>query len=132
MLSSSKASMLFSWPNFSGCTVWYQCSIWRGHANRLSRTFHSTSMDIKNRTVSFSTHSLLEHCVNSSTMRLHNATFYVTVQFVIYAAGLVPSYFFEVLGAKDFAVFKKLAVYAILLIVLNAVVSISIVFILCV
>ena len=44
------------------------------------------------------------------------------MQFVIYAAGLVPSKFFEVLGAKDFPAFQQLSVYAILVIVLNAVV----------
>ena len=45
------------------------------------------------------------------------------MQLVIYAAGLVPSKFFQVLGEKDSAAFPQLCVYAILVIVLNAVVS---------
>nr|CAB3219638.1 ATP-binding cassette sub-family D member 4 [Phallusia mammillata] len=43
------------------------------------------------------------------------------LQLVIYAAGLVPSRYFEVLGAKDSSGFKDLAIYSIALIVLNAV-----------
>ncbi|XP_078490249.1 lysosomal cobalamin transporter ABCD4 [Ciona intestinalis] len=42
------------------------------------------------------------------------------LQFVIYAAGLVPSKYFTVLGAKDAETFPQLAVYSILVIVLNA------------
>ena len=45
------------------------------------------------------------------------------MQFVIYAAGLIPSMFFEVLGGKEFSRFQSLSIYAIVLIVLNAVVS---------
>ena len=45
------------------------------------------------------------------------------VQLVIYAVGLIPSKFFEVLGAKDVNAFPSLASYSLITIVLNAVVS---------
>uniref|UniRef100_H2ZCN2 ABC transmembrane type-1 domain-containing protein n=1 Tax=Ciona savignyi TaxID=51511 RepID=H2ZCN2_CIOSA len=42
------------------------------------------------------------------------------LQFVIYAAGLIPSKYYEVLGAKDSSRFTELAIYSLLVIVLNA------------
>ncbi|CAK8694193.1 unnamed protein product [Clavelina lepadiformis] len=47
------------------------------------------------------------------------------MQFVIYAAGLIPSKYFEVLGSKDYPGFQQLAIYSILVIVLNAVMKSS-------
>lgn len=49
--------------------------------------------------------------------------FYVSEQLVIYQVGVIPSQFYSVLSEKDFDTFKSLALYAVLLILINSTVS---------
>lgn len=56
----------------------------------------------------------------SSIMFIFLIILSLALQVIIYEAGLVPSMYFEVLGAKDYDAFKSVAIYSMEIIIINA------------